>query len=193
MKNISNTFLRFLPIGATIISLAILIYASSQQIYRQSLNDPQVQLVRDMESALIAGITPTQIVGRNAPFDATKSLSTFIAIYDKDGNPLESSATIGSSTPKPPLGVFAYAKVYGENHVTWQPNSTTRIALVLRPVANTSGYFVVSGRNMIEVEKRINDLGHMVTLLTLLILLGIFSLYYLEDYLGNIRKSKDTA
>jgi hypothetical protein len=44
-----------------------------------------------------------------------------LAIYDKDGKPLVSSATIDGAFPKPPVGVFESAQKNGENRISWQP------------------------------------------------------------------------
>ncbi len=144
----------WLPLAAAVTGICLLIYFGVQQNYRQSLNDPQIQMAEDGVNALLAGKQPMEVVGHEEPFDASKSLKPFIAIYDESGNPLGSSAFIGDTPPRPPMGVFESAKQMGEDRVTWQPGADTRIALVVRPVAIESGWFVAAGRNMREVEAR---------------------------------------
>lgn len=153
-------FFHWLPLGIAIVVLGSGAYLGIQQQYRSLLNDPQIQMVEDAQAALMQGKVPAEVVGRGVSFDASKSLAPFLAIYDESGNPLESSAFIGiSPTPvRPPMGVFDVAKQQGENRVTWQPDANTRIALVVRPVAIESGWFVAAGRNMREVEARENNL-----------------------------------
>jgi hypothetical protein len=86
------------------------------------------------------------------------------AIYDAAGQPLESSAELGGLPPRPPSGVFDYARLHGENRVTWQPEPGTRIALVVKPMPGISGWFIAAGRNMREVEKRESYLAGTVGL-----------------------------
>ncbi len=186
MKQFLSVISHFLPLKIVIIGLAVLIYASAQQIYRQSLNDPQVEIVGNMQIALLLGAQPVDIVGRAQMFDVSKSLTPFIAVFDESGNVLESTATVGTTTLHIPEGVLAYAKEHGENRVTWEPVKGTRIALVVRPVAIESGWFVASGRNMKETEMRINDIGKMIAIGTIIILIvGFFF-----DYLGDVWRRK---
>jgi hypothetical protein len=100
------------------------------------------------------------------PFDASESLKPFIAIYNESDHiehTVASSANIHDDPPLPPQGVFDYAKARGENRVTWQPDSTTRIALVVKYVSKeSSSWFVVAGRNIREVEARETQLNHIV-------------------------------
>ncbi len=168
-----KVFIQWLPIGITILILCGFINVAVQQMTRQMLNDPQIQMAEDAQNALLSGKAPTDIVPRGELFDVEKSLKPFIAVYDSAGIPLESSATVGNLPPKPPIGVFEYAQKTGKNWVTWQPNSTTRIALVVMPVGNSSGYFVASGRNMRVVESHISTLN-------LLTLLALFSAWILS-------------
>ena len=158
MKRTLGILAHWLPLAIGITGISGLVYVSIQQNYRQSLNDPQIQMVEDAVSALVAGAPPVDVVPRTL-FDASESLAPFIAVYDSSGTPLEASARIGDAPPRPPIGVFQYARTAGENRVTWQPNASTRIALVARPVPNDKGWFVASGRNMREVEQRIHVLG----------------------------------
>ena len=159
MNRFLGTFFHWLPVGVVISGLGVALLATVNHLYRQPLNDPQVQMAEDGARALADGRVPADIVSRGALIDADKSLAPFIAVYDKNGTPLEASATVGGLPPKPPIGVFNYAKLHGENRVTWQPSPSTRIALIVRPVPNSSGWFVAAGRNMREGERRKADLS----------------------------------
>ncbi len=182
-KRIIKIFLKWLPLGATIFLLCGFVSLVVQQNYRSGLNDPQIQMAEDGVTALVSGKVPADIVPRSDLFDMGKSLAPWIAVYDSSGTPLESSAYLNDAPPKPPIGIFEYAEKTGRNIITWQPDAQTRIALAVFPVDNGSGYFVVAGRNMREVEAR----EHKLMLMTLLAILGTwfvsFSLYFIIDFL----------
>ncbi len=186
MQRLLNVFFHWIPLGATIAILGICIYAVAQQNYRQGLNDPQIQMVEDAQTAINSGLSPVEVVGRAPLFDAEKSLAPFIVVYDSNYTPLESSASVGNTPPKPPSGVFEYAKAHGEDRVTWQPNPDTRIALVVRPTKNG---FVASGRNMREVEGRIRDIGNKIYLGIIVLLIFTFCL----DLIGDIYRRRQMA
>ena len=182
MQRLYIVFFHWLPLAAAITGICGSMYLVVQYSFRASLNDPQIQMVGDAVRALEAGSVPAEVVPRHL-FDAGKSLSPFIAVYDESGNPLESSAYIDGKPPKPPEGVFKSARETGENRVTWQPNPETRIALVVRPVTMESGYFVAAGRNMREVEAREAVLTDIVGFSYGAILILTFLLEFLGDYL----------
>ena len=145
-------------------------YAVVQQSYRTGLDDPQIQMAEDGALALAHGGVPTDVVSHGQPFDAEASLAPWIAIFDQNGLPLESTASIGSQALQLPKGLFDTStwlkgKMYTQNgmretRLTWQPNADTRQAVVL--VQTTDGRFVAAGRNMREVEQRIEHLGEII-------------------------------
>ena len=182
MNKFSGIFFHWLPLGILAVGLAGVIYAAVQQNYRQTLNDPQIQLAEDGATALATGVEPAEIVPRAELIDAGKSLAPFIAVYDADGAPLEASAMIDNLPPKPPIGVFQTAKKYGEDRITWQPNPETRIALVVRAVPDNSGRFVAAGRNMREGEKRESRSFAMVMLGLIAVLGGSFVFEIIGDF-----------
>ena len=174
MNRLAEIFFQWLPLAVAIIGICGLLYAVTRQSYRSSLNDPQIQWAEDGALALASGMVPAEIVPRGVLIDAGQSPAPFIAVFDKEGIPLESSATIDNFPPKPPAGVFGYAKKYGENRVTWQPNPTVRIALVVVPVPDDSGRFVAAGRNMREVERREANVSKGIGIGLIIILIGSF-------------------
>ena len=167
-------FFHWLPLAVAITGACFLIYLGVQQNYRQSLNDPQVQMAEDAVTMLLSGKQVTDVVGADVPFDAGKSLRPFIAVYDENGNLTLSSAIVNGVQPVPPRGIFDYARQYGENRVTWQPAPGTRIALVVRPAPIGLGSFVVAGRNMREVESRDTQFLHVIIFGWLVILFATF-------------------
>ncbi len=145
-------------------------YATVQQVYRTDLNDPQIQMAEDGALILAHGGVPADVVPHGVPFDAETSLSPWIAVFDQNGMPLESTASIGTTVLQLPKGLFDTStwlagKMYVQNgmretRVTWQPNADTRQAVVL--VQTTDGRFVAAGRNMRDVEQRIEHEGETV-------------------------------
>lgn len=138
-------------------------YAGMQQMYRSSLNDPQIEIVEAAQIALYQGATPQQIVPPNQT-DLTLSLSPFIAVYNASGVPQISSATFANALPTPPQEFFITAKEVGENRVIWQADESTRIALVVRPVTITATgeeAYVLAGRSAREVDARSERLANM--------------------------------
>ena len=163
--------MKWIPLAIAITGLCGLVYATVQQNYRQSLNDPQIQMAEDGAAALARGAPPAEIVPRGTLINADASLAPFIAVFDAQGMPLESSASVGGAPPKPPIGIFAAARDNRgkdtsesyENRVTWQPSLGTRIALVVKFVPEKQ-QFVAAGRNMREVENREENLSRTIEL-----------------------------
>ncbi len=130
------------------------IYAAVQQNYRQSANDPQIQMAEDAASALNNGRNIQSVVLLDN-IDISKSLAAFITVYDSSGTPVMSSGYLSGEMPKLPAGVFDYTKNHGEDRFTWQPEKGVRSAVVL--VRYDSG-FVLAGRSLKEVEIREGNL-----------------------------------
>ncbi len=172
MRFCIRTLISWLPLAVVTTLICMLVYATVQQNYRQSLNDPQIQMAEDGASKLAAGDVPASLVSRGVPLvDIEKSLQPWIAVYDASGLPLESSAVLNGKPPQPPQGVFDSAKdpelnkgggPAGENRVTWQPQTNVRQAIVVVWTPEQRGMFVVAGRNMREVEDREGQLSFMV-------------------------------
>ena len=164
----------WIPLAIVVTGVCALVLVTVQQNYRQSLNDPQIQMAEDGASKLEAGNVPADLVPtqRQPTVDIATSLAPWIAVYDQKGTPLESSAFFNNAPPQPPLGIFDDASTGNgkdttephENRVTWQPQPGVRQAVVVVAVTSgpSKGYFVVAGRSMREVETREGDLTTMV-------------------------------
>ncbi len=152
-------FLRiWLPIAIVITGLCAVSFGTVQQLYRQSLNDPQVQIAEDTAAAIENGVKPAQLFASSSKIDIATSLRPYTVVYDKDLNPIVWTGVLENKAPVPPKGVFENAKASrdgsGENRVSWQPGTDIRSALVVVHIIKTDGY-VLSGRNMRETEERI--------------------------------------
>lgn len=138
-----------------VITLLIgLIYVSVQQTLRQGANDPQIQVAEDLANQLSQTTKPPIL---NTVVDLKKSLATFVIIFDNRGKPISSTAFLDNQIPAPPLGVFQSAEKFKENRITWQPQNQVRIASVIVPYGNKSG-FVLVGKSLKEVEKRVDQI-----------------------------------
>ena len=194
MKWLSRVFVSWLPLAVAITGICLLVYAAVQQNYRQTLNDPQVQMAEDAGYALAHGEVPAAVVPRTTLIDMRLSLAPWIAVYDNNGTTLEASAFVDGAPPKVPMGVLeAAANGKGkdspnpdENRVTWEPASGLRQAIVVIAVPgdNTTKYYVVAGRNMREVEDREGSLGMFVLLAWIALLVATFATKAFTKYIS---------
>ena len=172
MKKARSIFFSWLPLAIAVTGLCLLVHVAVQQNYRQSLNDPQIQMAEDGAAKLSAGGAPADVVARGEMIDMAQSLAPWIAVYDNTGMPLEANAFLDGAPPKPPKGVFDAAKSANPTHedrISWQPSSDVRQAIVIVYVPQKDEY-VVAGRNMREVEDREGQLGTFVLLAWLAIM-----------------------
>ena len=183
MKTASKVFFLWLPFAATITGVCLLTYATVQQNYRQSLNDPQIQMAEDAARALGGGDVPASVVPRGVPLiDIATSLSPWIAVYDESHVTLESSAVFWGAPPKPPAGVFEAARGNQgkgtsqpeQNRITWQPESGVRSAIVVQHYAGSRPGYVIVGRSMREVEIREQNLATLVGTAWIALLIATF-------------------
>ncbi|MDB5238883.1 MAG: hypothetical protein JWO00_218 [Candidatus Parcubacteria bacterium] len=172
-----KTLISWLPlaIGGTVIMLVG--YATLQQNYRQTANDPQIMLAEDAAAALSSGYPVNQMFTA-AGTDMSQSQSPFGMVFDEQGTLLGSSAYFGaSSTPLlPPAGIFDYVRKNGEDRVTWETSNGLRFAAVALPwkVASSTGVaisigtstqgapqsgFVLAARSLRDTEARVDQLG----------------------------------
>lgn len=147
-------------------------YVLVQQSLRLGANDPQIQIAEDTAAKLNSG---TQIDSlATSIIDISHSLTPFVVLYDKSGQPVAGSGYLNGKLPNIPKGVLTAANGKTYNAVTWQPQSTTRIAAV---AVSSNDYYVVSGRSLHEVESRestilkLTALGWTLAMLVLVILL----------------------
>jgi hypothetical protein len=188
MSLFMRAFPKWLPIGVAVTMLIGVSYVFVQQSYRQSANDPQIAVARDMAASLAAGTPADQLVSREQ-IDPSKSLSPFVIVLDADGKVVVSSMLLRSTTPVPPAGVLATAKSKGEYRVTWQPRADARIASVVVPVKGGPGGYVVAGRSLRLVEERVDQLTQLAGLGWI----GTIVLTFLFVLLGDWMQERKTA
>jgi hypothetical protein len=185
MKKVTNNISPiFLPLALTITLMYGLFYVVTQQVYRISANDPQIQIAEDIATQLGNGNQPQYFIP-SIKIDISKSLGTFIYVFDATGKILGSSAVINDKVPKFPQGVFASAKQKEETRFTWQPQGSTRIALVMvhYKTASKEGYVAI-GRSLRETEIRIDNLTKMIFIGWVFTLASVFLLMYLRKRLN---------
>jgi hypothetical protein len=158
--------------GVIIVSILFgTIYTVSQQVLRQSANDPQIQLAEDAAASLSSGQQPSDVV--SGKVDITNSLAPFLVVVDKSGDVVAGNGYInGELMNDVPFGSLIASNNVPYNAVTWQTDGNLRFASV--SVA-TNNYYIFSARSLKEVEKReslllkITLLGWLLTIFTILV------------------------
>lgn len=156
----------FLILAVIITLLCGLIFISVQQNYRQSGNDPQIQISEDMASYLSQGKDVKAVLPKSE-VDISKSLVWFMMVFNDAGEMTDGNARLDGQTPVVPKGVLDHAKENGQNRVTWEPKEGVRIASV---ITSHNGGTVLIGRNLRETENRIGMLYKNVAIAWILIL-----------------------
>lgn len=160
MRIIRNTLKIWLPLAAAFTMLVGLVYLAVQQSYRMGANDPQIQMAEDAASALAVADDFAQAAQSIVPegkIDIAQSLAPYLIVFDANGKPLAANAVLHDQTPGLPAGVFDYTRQHGEDHISWQPEPGVRSAAIIVAVNGGRSGFVMAGRSMREVEKRIEQ------------------------------------
>ena len=166
-----NSILKsWLPLVVISTVFAALAYATVQQAYRQSADDPQIQMAEDAATALGAG-QPVDEVLPAETIDIARSLAPFYVVFAETGEPVAATGSLNGEMPRLPDGVLAYTSENKEHRLTWQPAGDTRIAAVI--VAYRGG-FVLAGRSLREVEAREAQVSRFAGLAWLLSTIGTF-------------------
>jgi hypothetical protein len=139
------------------------IYFGIQQTYRTGADDPQTALIDEISHDLENNL-PVDRFFSAAAADLKWSSMPFVALYDSSQRPLRSSASINSKFPLLPAGVLDEAARTGSNHVTWQPDAGTRLAIVVKRLNKGPVAFAASGRSLHYVEMRTSSLLKMIFL-----------------------------
>jgi hypothetical protein len=179
-----RAFLYWLPVALCATILSGLVYGTVQQDYRQSANDPQIEMAEDAAIQLQEGAHPQAVVG-SGNVEMSRSLAPFVIVYDASGHVTASSAQLNGSTPELPPGVFDSVRTGGEDRLTWQPQEGVRVAAVVTQFAGSAPGFVLAGRSLREVEQREDRLTLMVGLAWLAALVGTFVAWLLALWLGD--------
>lgn len=135
-------------------------------------NDPQIQMAEDLatqlsHNAMVGDVVPATKIAMDT------SLSPFIIVYDNSGKVLASSVELNGKTPTLPPGVLDMTTwknpIVGhhltidvpanESRFTWQPRDDVRDAAVIVHYSGVNSGYVLVGRSLSEVEKRIEQLS----------------------------------
>jgi len=152
-KHIRNVLISFLPLAVVITALCGLIYVTLHQNYRQTANDPQIQLAEDVIKEIEGGQDSTAFIPTRK-LDLASTLATYIMVFDDKGKLLGTSVTLDGKDPVVPSGVFDVTKQKGETRFTWEPKKGVRNALVVKYYKGNISGFIGVGRSLREVEKR---------------------------------------
>ena len=160
LRSLDRRILRnWVPLAFVATILIGFTYSIVQQDLRQGANDPQIQIAEDATSKLATGASTTDLLAFQQ-VDITSSLATFMTIFDSNGKVIATSGKLGIADPALPRGVFAYTKTHTEDRFTWQPVANIREAVVVRAYQTPTGTigYVLVGRSLREVEKRVSEL-----------------------------------
>ncbi len=136
-----------------------LTYVSVQQSLRQSANDPQIQLSEDASVFLKNGAQAANLLANLPRVDIRTSLATFLIAYDANGKVLGTSGQLDGQVPELPKGVLEYTQKNTQDRVTWEPKAGVRVAAVVNYFSGNNSGFILAGRSLREVEKRVSKLG----------------------------------
>jgi hypothetical protein len=157
MRKIKSIFKNWLIVGLVTTAFCGLVYVTVQQMLRQGANDPQIQMAEDIARELEnGGIIPAVMPANQV--DLAHSLAPFVILFNDQGTQIASSGRLGGQSPAIPGGVLDYTRRHGEDRITWQPEPGVRIASVVIAYTGANPGFVLVGRSMREVERRIGQI-----------------------------------
>lgn len=157
-KLIIESVISWIPLAFVATAAIVGAYAAVQQNFRQSANDPQVQLSQDIAGLLAQGADPASY-DQAQKIEITQSLTPFLIIIDESGKVLASSITVNGKSPIVPSGVLGFAKAHADDRVTWMPLPKVRSAIVVKYYkGQSSSGFVIIGRSLKEIETRTDNL-----------------------------------
>src|SRR6185295_1226237 len=157
-----------------------LVYVTVQQAHRAGANDPQLQIALDMKNAIETDQSMEKWMHADS-IEISASLSVFKTLFDKNGEPLQSTGLLEGQLPRLPKTVLDFTERKKENIVTWQPKRGIRLAMVIESVRSPYVGFVAVGRSLEEVEKRESTLVTMV-LVAWLVCAGVILLHFLLSH-----------
>ena len=175
-------FLNYFTAMVIVTIMAGLVYVNIQQAYRSNANDPQIQLANEINAYLKAGRSIDHLWPDSV--DIQSSLGVFAALYDEHTQPLRSSALLDGKIPQLPPGVFDFAKIQGEDRVTWQPRTGVRMAMVVMRGNFSPVAYVAVGRSLKEVELREENLRKttFICWVVMIVVILLSSLFHFSMY-----------
>jgi hypothetical protein len=158
VKTVKNILIFWLIIAFLATFTSLLVYVATQQVMRLGANEMPAELATEISINLensknLQDSIPDEII------DISKSLRTFVMVFDKDKTLIASSAVMGKDNPDYPKGVLDSVDKKGENRVTWQPQKGLRFATI---AIKSGDKYIVAGHSLKETEKLIDTIGNMV-------------------------------
>lgn len=163
---------RWIPLAALATALSLLVYVTAQQIFRQTVNDPQIQLAHDAAAALSNGAAVEAVVP-TVQVDIGESLAPFLTVHDDNGAVIASSGRLHGQPTTVPLSVLENVRDNGEERVTWQPEHGVRVATVVVRTRGNPTRIVLAGRSLRESERRTAQLGSLIAMAWIATLVGL--------------------
>ncbi|MDB5187527.1 MAG: hypothetical protein JWO50_47 [Candidatus Kaiserbacteria bacterium] len=180
MKKIIKAVTHSIPFAVCVLGLGMTLYVVQQQWIRQSFNDYQMEVATDVARSLKSGANPSFIIPNKSviPTDILASRSAWIVVLDESGSMVDTTANMGGQPVHLPDGILGFAKAHGTDVVTWQPNATTRQAIVVI-YEPTSKLYVVTGKSMIDIESHIAQMGVLVAIGMCITIAGVYVVNFL--------------
>ena len=168
-----------LPLLVAFTLISLLLYVVMQQSIRLGANEIPIELAENTARSLATQNTFPQTFPPDK-IDISKSISPFIYVFDKDKRLIGSTAIVSGKTPEFPQGVLDNAKKNGEDRVTWQTVEGIRSSTVTVYFKDKLEGYIVAGKSLSEVEKRIDTIA-----LQILIgyLVGVILIIFAKDRL----------
>jgi hypothetical protein len=160
MKTAKNILIFWVIIAFLVTFTSLLVYVATQQVLRLGANGIPAELAVKTSINLENSKSPLDAVPGEIT-DISKSLGTFVMVFDKDKNLIASSAAMGKGEPSYPKGVLDYVDKKGEDRVTWQPEKGLRFATI---AIKSGDKYIVAGRSLKETERLIDTIGNQVFL-----------------------------
>ncbi len=192
-RTLSRVAKRILPYLALSTVMSLTIYGAVHLSVRQGANEQQIQISESLVKQIEGGLDPSTLFTGTGETDIKTDLSPFAIAYDENGEVVGSSAQLNGQAPKPPRGVFDYAKSKGQNRRTLEPAPGVRVAAVIQhyKFADKDGYLLV-GRSLREVEKTLATTGKLVGLGWLASNAAVVGAFYLPLFIQRQQKNKQS-
>lgn len=149
------------PLIVVITLFSGLVYVAVQQVLRTGANDPQIAMAEDIAIALTEGQSIEAVLPRSQ-IDIAQSLAPYVVVFDDAGRAVASSGLLHNKMPTLPPGVLEYVRQNGQDRITWQPELGVRSAITVMQYGGSRPGFVMAGRSLEEVEKRVTQLEMII-------------------------------
>lgn len=160
-SNFWKAIILWLPMALVITLLSGLISGTVRESIRQAADDPQIEMAEDIAAALNAGVRPQSVIP-SGQINIAQSLAPYLIIYNQSGYPLISSGVLDNRIPVPPTAAFKTARANGKNRITWEPKPGVRSAAIIVPHRGNPPGYVLAGRSLREIDKRLHQIYQTV-------------------------------